>query len=305
MTATSENALSPPRSGPPDALDPQDVESVVAAALREDVAGGDVTSESVLAPDLMARARLIAKAEGVIAGLDVFARVFQHVDPDTRIELLAKDGDRVAPGAQLASVSGAARALLAAERTALNFVQRMSGTATLTARLVALTAGRARVLDTRKTTPGLRVLEKYAVRCGGGENHRFGLFDEVMIKDNHLDLAAEPLAELVARARRRVGARVRITVEARGEAEALEAVRSGADVVLLDNFTPAELERLVPTLRAAIGQAARPVELEASGGVDERTLAAIAAAGVDRISVGAVTHSAPALDLSLIVEAAE
>jgi nicotinate-nucleotide pyrophosphorylase (carboxylating) len=249
-----------------------------------------------------ARGRLVAKAEGRLAGVEVFARVFELCDPGARVELLARDGDRIEPGQELARVEGPARALLLAERTALNLVQRMSGTATLTARYVDRAAGRARILDTRKTTPGLRALEKYAVRCGGGENHRFGLYDEVMVKDNHADLAGRPLAELVREIRARVGPNVRITSEARDEAEALAGVEGDADVVMLDNMSPARMADLCPRLREAAAGRPRPLEIEASGGITEETVASVAASGVDRISVGALTHSAPALDLSLYLE---
>jgi nicotinate-nucleotide pyrophosphorylase (carboxylating) len=206
--------------------------------------------------------------------------------------------------------------LLLAERTALNFIQRLSGTATLTARFVRLaqdawgadsrganaaSAG-PRILDTRKTTPGLRLLEKYAVRCGGGENHRFGLFDEVMVKENHIELAGRSIEAVLSDLRRAVGPDVRITCEARDQEEALAAIDGGADVVLLDNMAATELTRLCPLLRARARERGRRIELEASGGVDERSVAEITRSGVDRISIGALTHSAPALDLSLELE---
>ena len=248
-------------------------------------------------------ATLLTKGEGVAAGLAVFARTFELVDPSARVEILGRDGAHIRRGDVLVRVEGSARALLTAERTALNFVQRMSGIATLTARYVALAreAGMdpVRILDTRKTTPNLRVLEKYAVRCGGGENHRFGLFDEAMVKENHIELAGRPIVEVLSDLRRAAATGVRITSEARDEAEALAGVDGGADVVLLDNLSPAEMARLAPILRARAAARGRSVELEASGGIDERTIGAVARSGVDRISVGALTHSAPALDLSL------
>jgi nicotinate-nucleotide pyrophosphorylase (carboxylating) len=277
----------------------------VRPALEEDLGTGDLTSLHAIPAAARARARLVSKGEGVLAGLPVFARTFALCDLQARIELLAADGDRIARGAELARVEGSARALLQAERTALNFVQRLSGIATSTARFVALArAGSpgARVLDTRKTTPGLRLLEKYAVRCGGGENHRFGLFDEVMLKENHVELAGKPIPDVLREVRRAVGPGVRITSEARDEREARAGIEGGADVILLDNMSPAELARLVPILRAFARDHAREVELEASGGIDERTITAFAASGVDRLSVGALTHSAPALDLSLDLE---
>jgi nicotinate-nucleotide pyrophosphorylase (carboxylating) len=283
-------------------LDPALVDRVLRAALAEDEGSGDLTSRSAVPADARARGLLTAKSEGVLAGALVFARAFELCDPGARVERLLADGARLEPGALVATVEGSARALLLAERTALNFVQRMSGTATLTARFVQCAAGRARILDTRKTTPGLRAFEKYAVLCGGGENHRFGLFDEVMIKDNHVELAGRPLEQVVREVRAGVGPDVRMTVEARDRDEALAAVRGGADVVLLDNMTPARMSALAPELRALAG--GRRVELEASGGITLDNLAEVAACGVDRISIGALTHSAPALDLSLSLEPA-
>jgi nicotinate-nucleotide pyrophosphorylase (carboxylating) len=233
----------------------------------------------------------------------VFCRTFELCDPSARITQLVEDGTHVARGQDLVRVEGLARALLTAERTALNFAQRMSGIATLTARYVELARAAGmnppRVLDTRKTTPNLRRLEKYAVRCGGGENHRFGLFDEVMVKENHIELAGRPITAVLRDLRRAVGPGVRITSEARDEAEAIAGVDGGADVILLDNMAPDEMARLCPLLRERAAARGHSIELEASGGIDERTIAAVARSGIDRISVGALTHSAPALDLSL------
>jgi nicotinate-nucleotide pyrophosphorylase (carboxylating) len=216
------------------------------------------------------------------------------------VEVMRADGQRFESGEVLASVSCEAAALLVAERTALNLLQRLCGVATRTATFVARADGKARVLDTRKTTPGLRRLERHAVRCGGGENHRFGLSDEVMIKDNHLDLSGRTLEELVISARAAVSDDVRVTVEARDLEEARAAVQSGADVVMLDNIEPSEMSAMLDELRSLIG--VRPVEFEASGGVNLETIAAVAACGVERVSVGALTHSAPAIDLALEVE---
>ena len=283
---------------------------MIRAALDEDLgARGDLTTAHAIPAERRAVGRLVAKAPGQLAGLGVFVRAFElraeasGTEP-VQIELLLGDGDRVEPGDVVARLSGPARVLLEAERTALNFLQRLSGVASLTARFVEIAADRARILDTRKTTPGLRVLEKYAVLCGGGENHRKGLFDEVMLKDNHWDLARRAADEVLADVRAAVGPNVRITAEARDLAEARAAVSGGADVVLLDNFTPAELARILPELRALAAELDRAVEFEASGGIDLETAAAYAAAGLDRLSIGALTHSAPALDLSLVLEAA-
>ncbi len=281
---------------------------MVVPALDEDRYGperkgrGDITSDHAVPEAARARARLVCKARGRLAGLDVFARVVELCDPQARIELLAKDGDAITPGVVLARFEGRARALLLAERTALNLIQRMSGTASATALYVERCAGRARVLDTRKTTPNLRTLEKYAVRCGGGENHRFGLYDEAMVKNNHLDLAGRGLEAVVADLRSALGPAVRITAEARDEAEALAGIAGGADVILLDNFSVEALRAACPKLRAAASTRGRAVELEASGGITLETIGGFAASGVDRISVGALTHSAPALDLSLYLE---
>jgi len=298
-----------PRSGLPPPLAREVIERFVRPALEEDRGAGDLTSATAVPERARARARLLAKSDGVLAGIQVFARVFALCDPGARIALAAEDGARFRRGQELAAVEGLARALLTAERTALNFVQRMSGTATLTARYVELAragsrSGRvARVLDTRKTTPGLRLLEKYAVRCGGGENHRFGLYDEVMVKENHIELAGRPIPAVLAELRRAVGPAVRITSEARDEREALAGVEGGADVILLDNMSVAELTRLCPILRARAAELGRAVELEASGGIDLTSVQAVAGSGVDRLSVGALTHSAPAMDLSLELEA--
>ena len=301
--------LPPPRSGPPRPLEAGEIDRFVRIALDEDRGGGDLTSITAVPEKARARARLVAKADGVLAGMNVFARAFVLCDRRAQVVLLFEDGARFHRGDVLARIEGQARALLAAERTALNFVQRLSGTATLTARFVELaraagskSANGVRVLDTRKTTPGLRLLEKYAVRCGGGENHRFGLYDEVMVKENHIELAGRSVEAVLADLRRAVGPSVRITCEARDAKEAFAAVDGGADVVLLDNMSAEALSDLCPTLRARAEERGRRIELEASGGIDERTIAAIAKSGVDRLSIGALTHSAPALDLSLELE---
>lgn len=300
--------LPPPRIGLPAKLSKAAIDAVVVPALDEDRLGpdrsgrGDITSDHAVPARARARARLTSKAEGRLAGLDVFARVVELCDPQARIEPLARDGDAIRPRQVLLEVEGNARALLLAERTGLNLIQRMSGTATATARYVERCGGKARVLDTRKTTPNLRVLEKYAVRCGGGENHRFGLYDEAMVKNNHLDLAGRGLVDVLRDLRRALGPGVRITAEARDEREALDGVAGGADVVLLDNMAPERMRELCPQLRAAAAERGRAVEIEASGGITLDTIATVAATGVDRISVGAVTHSAPSLDLSFYLE---
>ncbi|MFT7668897.1 MAG: nicotinate-nucleotide pyrophosphorylase (carboxylating) [Planctomycetota bacterium] len=278
------------------------LETLVAAAVSEDLGAGDLTSDNAVPAGARARARLVAKQNGVLAGLPIFAHTFTHCDPTCQFTSSKKDGDRIEAGEPIAIVEGNARALLLAERTALNFIQRMSGIASVTARLVELAEGRVRILDTRKTTPGLRAIEKYAVRCGGGENHRFGLYDEVMIKENHIELAGTDVESLTRQVRAAVGPAIRMTVEARDEDEAVAALRGGADVLLLDNMTPAGLAELTPMLRKLAKELGSTVQLEASGGIDASSLAAYSMCGLDRISVGALTHSAPSLDLSLYLD---
>jgi nicotinate-nucleotide pyrophosphorylase (carboxylating) len=289
-------------SGPLPELDADLVDRLVDAALAEDLGSGDVTTGGTVAPETMAVGRLLARAPGRIAGLNVFARVFERVAPersDFAIQFIARDGDRVVPNQVLAKLSGSAAQLLVGERTALNFMQRMSGIATMTSRFVEQAAGGARILDTRKTTPGLRALEKYSVLCGGGENHRFGLFDQAMIKDNHLDLSGMELDELIG-ALRQSRPELWITAEARDENEARAAARAGANVILLDNLSSAEIARICPILREIAGE--RNIEMEASGGIGLENVAEYARTGVDRISIGALTHSAPSLDLSFALE---
>jgi nicotinate-nucleotide pyrophosphorylase (carboxylating) len=271
---------------------------IVDLALAEDLAAGDVTSRVTVAADARAAGVIVAKAPGLVSGLPVAAAVFDRVDPSSTFRPHLADGDTVQPGDAVATVAGPARSLLAAERVALNLLQRLSGVATLTARYVAAVAGtHARVVDTRKTTPGLRGLEKAAVRHGGGQNHRFGLGDGVLIKDNHLAAVGGPdrVARAVRLARRDAPHTLRIEVEVTTVDEAREALDAGADAILLDNMTAAELRR-------AVDLVAGRALLEASGGVTLETIRAVAETGVDLVSVGALTHSAPALDLSLNFE---
>jgi nicotinate-nucleotide pyrophosphorylase (carboxylating) len=269
------------------------IEPIVRMALAEDLGqAGDITSAACIEADARMFAVFRARREGFIAGLACARLAFAAMDGSAHFEAEAADGDRVAPGCVLARVEANARALLAAERTALNLLGRLSGVATLTGAYVAAVAGTgARIVDTRKTTPGLRALEKYAVRCGGGGNHRFGLDDAVLIKDNHV-AAAGGVGAALSRVRERVGHLVRIEVEVDGPRQLAEALEHGPDVIMLDNFSLADLESAV---RLVAGRAV----LEASGGVDLATVAAIARTGVDLISVGALTHSAPVLDIGL------
>lgn len=267
-------------------------EPLLRAALDEDIGAGDITTLLTVPEAATARAVMLAKAEGVVAGLDVAARAFTLVEPAAQWEARARDGDAVTPGTPLATILGPARGLLTAERVALNFAQRLSGVATLTARYVAAVAGTpARIVDTRKTTPGLRTLEKYAVRAGGGHNHRIGLYDAVLIKDNHL-AAGGGVAATVRRAREQAPHTMRVEVECKTLDQVDQGIAAGADILLLDNM---DLEMLREAVRRVGGRALT----EASGGVNLGTVRAIAETGVDLISVGALTHSAPALDISL------
>ncbi|MBC7246235.1 MAG: carboxylating nicotinate-nucleotide diphosphorylase [Actinobacteria bacterium] len=269
---------------------------IVRRALDEDLKStGDITTRAVLPEGRRAKGVILLREEGVVAGLPLASMTFRLLDPRVRFQSLVSDGERVSPASELAVVEGEASTILEGERTALNFLQRLSGIATLTAAFVALAAPHgAAVLDTRKTTPGLRVLEKYAVRAGGGRNHRFGLYDGVIIKDNHI-AAVGGVAEAVRRARENLDGGMSIEVEVQDLADLEDAISSGADVVMLDNLSVEEVEEAV---RAAAGR----VKLEVSGGINLENVAAYAATGVDYISVGALTHSARALDIALELE---
>jgi nicotinate-nucleotide pyrophosphorylase (carboxylating) len=272
------------------------LDRLIDMALREDLGPGDITTESVVPETLWARAEFIAKEEGVVAGLPVAGRVFRRLDPETEFWAEVAEGSAVKAGAVLAVVAGRARTILTGERVALNFVRHLSGIATRTRRLVAAVEGlRAVVLDTRKTTPGLRALEKYAVRAGGGRNHRFGLFDGILIKDNHIR-AAGGIREAVARARARAPHTLKVEVEVQSLNEVEEALAAGADIIMLDNMP-------VAAMREAVRRIGGRALVEASGGITEENVREVAATGVDFISAGTLTHSARALDISLeIVE---
>jgi nicotinate-nucleotide pyrophosphorylase (carboxylating) len=268
-------------------------EPIVRAALLEDLGrGSDLTTDAIVEPERRAHASIVARRGGVVAGLPVAFLAFRLLDEGAETIARADEGERVEPGAVVAEISARARAILTGERVALNLLARLSGIATVTRRLVDLVAGTgAKIADTRKTTPGLRALERYAVACGGGTNHRFGLDDAVLIKDNHLVLASS-IRAAVAAARAHVGHMIKIEIEVESLEQLREALAQPIDAVLLDNMTPAQLAEAV---RIADGR----VVTEASGGVTAENVAAIAASGVDVISVGALTHSAPALDFSL------
>ena len=271
------------------------IDSALRTALDEDAPWGDITGEVFIPATASARADLRAREDGVLAGVEVFARAFTLVDPNVAVELAAADGDSFTAGQVLATVTGPARAVLQAERIALNFCQRMSGIATQTRAYVDAAAGRARIVDTRKTTPGLRAFEKHSVVCGGGHNHRFGLSDAVMAKDNHLAvLTSEGLsvAEAIRTARARLPHTTMIEVEVDRLDQVPAVLDGGADIIMLDNFTPAQLREGVELIdgRALV---------EASGNVTLETIPEIAATGVDVISSGALTHSVRAIDLGL------
>jgi nicotinate-nucleotide pyrophosphorylase (carboxylating) len=282
-----------------ESLPEAEVNRAVDAALAEDVGNGDVTTLATIPEDAAARAVMTAREALVVAGLPLARAAFLRLSPEARVEVVIAEGQRVETGAVLLRVEGRARGLLTAERVALNFAQRLSGIATLTARFVEAVRGtKVKILDTRKTTPGLRRLEKYAVLCGGGRNHRLGLFDMVLIKDNHLAaLVGEkpnPIAAAVRRARERYP-QLFVEVEADTLEQAAQAAEAGADMILLDNMPPA-------TLAEAVRRVGGRAKTEASGGVTLESVRRIAETGVDFISVGALTHSARAVDIGLDFE---
>jgi len=272
-----------------------EIERIVRQALHEDIGLGDVTTLATIEPGTPARAELVAKEDFVLAGIEVAAEVFRQLDPQIAFEPLKRDSEQLQRGEVLAWIKGEAALLLQGERVALNLLQRMSGIATLTSRFVAAVAGTgATIVDTRKTTPGLRVLEKYAVRMGGGRNHRTSLYDGVLIKENHI-AAAGGIATAISRARSRVPHVLKIEIETRDFDEVQQALEAGADVILLDNMNPGQL-------REAVQLVAGRALTEASGGVNLETVREIAETGVDLISVGALTHSYRAVDISMLFQ---
>jgi nicotinate-nucleotide pyrophosphorylase (carboxylating) len=274
---------------------------LVRLALTEDLGGGDVTTEAVVDPDARAVAHIEARADGVLAGSLAATLTLRELDPEAAIDWHVKDGGDLSKGARVCDIRAKARAVLSGERVALNFLQRLSGVATQARAFVRAVEGTGvTILDTRKTTPGHRLLEKLAVRAGGASNHRYGLFDQILIKENHVT-AAGSLTEAVARIRR-AGTDLPLVVEARTPAEAEEAVGLGVDRILLDNFTPRGVAELVRRLGRPAGKGAKAPVFEVSGGMRLATVREFAIPGVSFLSVGALTHSAPALDLSMIVE---
>ncbi len=280
---------------PPSKLPTMLLRPIIEAALREDIRSGDITTTALISSEARAKASLRTREDGVLCGLEVARLAFALLDDGVQFTAAKSDGEAMRAGETVATIEGTGRAVLTAERVALNFAQRLSGIATLTHRFVAAVEGSgARIVDTRKTTPGLRGLEKYAVRCGGGQNHRFALDDLVLIKDNHIALCGG-IAPAIERARSGVGHAVKIEVECDTLQQVEAAVASRADIILLDNMTPQQL-------REAVGIIGGRAVSEASGGVNLDTVRAIAESGVDIISVGALTHSARALDLGLDIE---
>jgi len=287
-------------------LDLSLVEPLVLAAIKEDLGPGDVTCQAMVPEDAISSGAFALRRDGVIAGLPVAQLVYARISAKVEFKIIASEGARLPAGSVVARVRGPARAVLAGERTALNFLQRMSGVATLTRRCVDAIQGTACIIqDTRKTIPGWRYLDKYAVRAGGGVNHRQGLYDQVLIKDNHLRLAAltgasDPVIEAVRLARQRAKPGIEIEVECDTPDQVRSAIASGADIIMLDNMDNDTMRACAAWVRQARQErnAPRPVT-EASGGIAPDRLASVAATGVDRISLGALTHSAPALDIAL------
>ena len=276
-------------------LDPSLYREIVARALAEDVRDGDITTVATVPPALMARGVFLMKADCVLAGLDVAFETFRQVEPGVRCVARKHDGESCRSGEEIAEIAGTARGLLVGERTALNFLQRLSGIATRARRFVDAAGGRITILDTRKTTPTLRVLEKYAVRAGGASNHRVGLFDAILIKDNHIRLAGGVPAAIAAARAHRPGMAVEIEAETLAQVD--EALAASAETILVDNM---------PTdrIREAVARARGRARIEISGGVTLERIPELAATGADFVSVGALTHSAPAIDISFEIEPA-
>jgi nicotinate-nucleotide pyrophosphorylase (carboxylating) len=276
------------------------IEEIIDRALAEDLGKGDVTTDALIPGDRQGTGFIVAKKEGILAGINIAKQVFHQADPELKVEALLEDGARVKPGSKIAKVSGSIVSILKAERVALNFLQRLSGIASETNRYVEAVKGLpVRIMDTRKTTPGLRLLEKHAVKAGGGENHRMSLGDGILIKDNHLAALRSQglnIREIVAKARQNGPQRLPVEVEVGTVSEALEAVEAGADIVMLDNMNLEDMRKAVKSIH---GRAL----IEASGGITLDNVRAVAETGVDFISIGALTHSARALDISLELEA--
>ncbi|MCF6149845.1 MAG: carboxylating nicotinate-nucleotide diphosphorylase [Candidatus Kuenenia sp.] len=290
----------------------QKINTLIQLAIQEDIGPGDITTESIFSPHLMGEGEFIAKEDGIIAGLPVIGHFFSKIDENIFLKTFISDGTFVKKGEVFASVNGRVQSLLSGERIALNFLQRLSGIATFTAQFVEKVKPlKVAIMDTRKTVPGWRYLEKYAVTMGGGVNHRMGLYDQVLIKDNHLDfmkkeLSAEEIADAsvikktISKVRRKTGSNILIEVETRTLTEVEDAINAGADVILLDNMNPAGIKKAVSLVKnCKYGKESYRPLTEASGNITLDNVKSIAETGVDRISIGALTHSAKALDISL------
>lgn len=277
-------------------LDPNVLFNMASAFLGEDIGRGDVTTQATVRPSVRGRGRFLAKQPLVVAGLEVAEAIFSNLEPGMELEAFVYDGERAAEGQEFARIEGLAQVLLVGERTALNLIQRMSGIATVTRRYVdAIDGTRAQVVDTRKTAPGLRMLDKYAVLIGGGRNHRFGLDDGCLIKDNHIALAGG-IREAMTRAQQSMSHLLRIEIEVGSIDDLREALQCGADAILLDNMSPERLREAVELVRSEPG--GDDILLEASGRITLENIRSYAETGVDLVSVGALTHSAPAADIS-------
>jgi nicotinate-nucleotide pyrophosphorylase (carboxylating) len=277
----------------------EQIDHIIDLALAEDISHGDVTSEALIPPKLQGKASILVKADGILAGGEVAKRVFLKVDPSLKVELLIKDGAKIKAGDIAAIIVGTVVSILKAERVALNFLNRLSGIASQTAQYIAKTQGlNVKITDTRKTTPGLRLLEKYAVRMGGGQNHRFHLGDGILIKDNHLvalRALGMSLKDIVAKAKQNAPQGLKVEVEVNTTQEALDAVEAGADIIMLDNMSPDEMRHVVSLIPSQ-------VKIEASGGITLANVQTAAETGVNLVSIGALTHSSKALDMSLELE---
>ncbi len=277
----------------------EQIDHIIDLALAEDISHGDVTSEALIPSELEGKASILVKAEGILAGGEVAKKVFLKVDPSLKVEVLIKDGTKVKSEDIAAAIVGTVVSILKAERVALNFLNRLSGIASQTAQYIAKTQGlNVKITDTRKTTPGLRLLEKYAVRMGGGENHRFHLGDGILIKDNHLvalRALGMSLKDIVAKAKQNAPQGLKVEVEVNTTQEALDAVEAGADIIMLDNMSPDEMRRVASLIPSQ-------VKIEASGGITLANVQTAAETGVNLISIGALTHSSKALDMSLELE---
>ena len=277
----------------------EQINNIIDLALTEDVSHGDATSQALIPPELEGQASILVKAKGVLAGIETAKKVFLRVDPSLKVKVLVKDGSKIQPGDTVATVFGSVASILKAERVVLNFLSRLSGIASQTAQYVAKTHGlEVNIIDTRKTTPGLRLLEKQSVCSGGGENHRFHLSDGILIKDNHLvalRALGMSLKEIIAKAKKNARRGLKIEVEVNTPEEALGAAEAGADIILLDNMSPDEMRRVMSLLPSQ-------VMVEASGGITLANVHAVAETGINCISVGALTHSSKALDISLELE---